>query len=479
MKVYHNRFIEKQTSLIGNITFLVLAIMAIVFWRERTIMLDASFQSFDVINKGKLAIQVQRFGAAFVQMFPLLTSKLGLPLKAILISYSLSFIIFHYLMFLICNYILKIKEMALSIVLFTILMTVHTFFWVQNEVIQGISVVFVYFALLINRERSQKIRWFDFPLALLILIAAVYFHPLNVFAFVFCILFFLISSDNIINLQKIIFSVASWIAIVVAKVYITKVSTYDVGSMQRFTTNISKPIAELKHGEAINLFLSHCFDDFVILILLALSIAIYYTTTKEYRKLVLFSLLTISYILLVLVSFYDSKFWFYLESQFLPLSVIFILPLVFDIIPSFKKERTALITISALIVYKLFYISYSSQIYTQRLNYLNELLIYTYRFDSTKFMVDNDDIQQNKLLMHWGCAYETLYLSLLKSPDSTRTIVIYDEPKNELWITGQKNSFHAAYDMIKYPEANHNYFNFKDTVHSYKLLSRKELPPLK
>ena len=111
MKVYHNRFIEKQTSLIGNIAFLVLAIMAIVFWRERTIMLDASFQSFDVINKGKLAIQVQRFGAAFVQMFPLLTSKLGLPLKAILISYSLSFIIFHYLMFLICNYILKIKEM--------------------------------------------------------------------------------------------------------------------------------------------------------------------------------------------------------------------------------------------------------------------------------------------------------------------------------------------------------------------------------
>ena len=101
----------------------------------------------------------------------------------------------------------------------------------------------------------------------------------------------------------------------VAKVYITKVSTYDVGSMQRFTTNISKPIAELKYGEAINLFLSHCFDDFVILILLALSIAIYYTTTKEYRKLVLFSLLTISYILLVLVSFYDSKFWFYLERD--------------------------------------------------------------------------------------------------------------------------------------------------------------------
>ena len=128
MTTHPNRFIEKQTSLIGNITFLALAIMAIVFWQERTIMLDAAFQSFEVINKGKLAIQAQRFGPAFVQMFPLLTAKMGLPLKWILMSYSLSFVIFHYLLFLICNYVFRVKQMALSIVLFTMLMTVHTFF---------------------------------------------------------------------------------------------------------------------------------------------------------------------------------------------------------------------------------------------------------------------------------------------------------------------------------------------------------------
>ena len=200
----------------------------------------------------------------------------------------------------------------------------------------------------------------------------------------------------------------------------------------------------------MQLFLKHCFDDFAILALLTVLIVVYYAMSKNYRKLVLFLGFGISYILLVLVSFFDSKFWFYVESQFIPLSVIFILPLIFDIIPTFKREKLTMITICGLIVYKLLYITYASKIYSNRLKYLNELLEYTYKFDNTKFMVDNDDIQQNTLLMHWGCGYETLYISLLKSPDSTRTIVIYDEPNQELWRTGEKKSFHIVFDMILY-----------------------------
>ena len=104
--------------------------------------------------------------------------------------------------------------------------------------------VFVYFAFLIYNERTNE--WLNALLAFLILITAVYFHPLTVFVFGFCILFFLISKGRLISTQKRIFSAVAWALIVVSKVYIAKVSSYDVGSMKRFTTNVVKPIAELK-----------------------------------------------------------------------------------------------------------------------------------------------------------------------------------------------------------------------------------------
>ena len=406
INLLNNRFFERYTTLIGNITFFILSIMAVVFWRERTIMLDAAFQSFCVINKGVLAIQAQRFGAAFVQLFPLITSKLGLPLKWVLISYSMSFIIFHYALFFICNYILKIKQLAFGILIFTILMTVHTFFWAQNEVVQGTSLVFLYFAFLINKNRNTKIEWQDYILLILTLLTTVYFHPLTIFVFTFFIIFFFISTDNIISYKKLKLSIIIWLSILLVKILITRISSYDVGSMERLTNNVKTPLKYLIRGDGVKLFLAHCLDDFAVTILIMFLIVVFYYINNNKKKLLFFFFSCLIYILIVLVSFYDSKDWFYMESQFLPISVIIILPLIFDILPTLNT-RLSLTCVSLLIAFKLLYIIHASQFYTKRLQYLNELLEYTYKFENTKFMADDEDIDKNKLLMHWGCAYET------------------------------------------------------------------------
>ncbi|MAT54628.1 MAG: hypothetical protein CMN32_09110 [Saprospirales bacterium] len=56
----------------GHSLFLVLAIMAVYYFRERSLFLDTAFQSFEIIKNGGFAIQVNRFGAVFAQAFPLL-----------------------------------------------------------------------------------------------------------------------------------------------------------------------------------------------------------------------------------------------------------------------------------------------------------------------------------------------------------------------------------------------------------------------
>ncbi|MEL6143371.1 MAG: hypothetical protein AAFU67_17340, partial [Bacteroidota bacterium] len=84
------------TALAGLAFMLVLSL---IFWRERVFILDAAFQSFYLIAKKTWAFQVQRYGAAVVQGPPLLLVKLGAPLKAVMISYSLAFTVYPLVLF--------------------------------------------------------------------------------------------------------------------------------------------------------------------------------------------------------------------------------------------------------------------------------------------------------------------------------------------------------------------------------------------
>ena len=320
---------HRYTTLIGHITFGVLAVFALIFWRERTMMLDAAFQSFGIINKGTLAIQVQRFGAAFVQFFPLLTLKLGFSLKTVLMSYSLAFVVFHWFCFFICDKVLKYKDLALSVLLWYVLMTAHTFYWIQNEVIQGISLVFVYFGLLIKRGQFSKLHWWDYPLSMGLVFTLVYFHPLIIFPFCFIWIYFFIEKISPFsifkkkNLQKpsnLSFGLLGWSALGFAtanftKFYITGVSPYDKGSSERFSNHIVRPFAELLRGDSQQLFWGHCADDFVLVLPFLIGIPIFYLWKKQFLKLVFFWVSTLGFIFIIATSYFDSKDWFYLENK--------------------------------------------------------------------------------------------------------------------------------------------------------------------
>ena len=79
-----------KRSYLGHLLFIVLGIFSLYFWQERTLILDAAFQSYLFISTGYPAIMVERFGAGLTHLLPLLGVYLGLKLKYVLIFYSLS-----------------------------------------------------------------------------------------------------------------------------------------------------------------------------------------------------------------------------------------------------------------------------------------------------------------------------------------------------------------------------------------------------
>jgi len=137
----------------GLIGYLALGTLAAYFYQERTIFLDSSFILFSIASTGEFAVQANRFGSALTQFFPWLGVNLHLPIRAVMILYSVGIVLYYFLCFYAAFKWLKNSKLALSILLINTFMVSYTFWWMQIEFAQGIALSVVFLAFM-TRERQ-------------------------------------------------------------------------------------------------------------------------------------------------------------------------------------------------------------------------------------------------------------------------------------------------------------------------------------
>ena len=497
-------FFNRYLTILGHLTFTILGIMAFVFFKERTVILDASYQSFLILLKNDFAIQVNRFGAVITQIFPLVALRLGASLEGILTAYSLGFVIVHWLMFSVCNHFLKQKELAFSIVLFNVFMVNNTFYWVQNEIIQAISLNFIFWAILLKRASFTTFRWFDYPVLSGILITLAYFHPLIIFPFSFMSIFFILynfyhkkhattATKYPLSNPVIFTAFISFLTIYLFKKFITP-NNYDTDAAGRLDINDTLGfILKINTISSYHDFMNHILKDFYLLPLAFMIITVFYMVKKHYLKLFFIGFNIIAYTIMVMVAYREGGSWFYVESQYLPMSIFVIVPLVWEIIPSitthfnntssvktristfYEKFRFAIIAIaiSLIIFIRLVDIFKTRDVYKKRLDYIGQILDKTKRFEGTKFALEEADEDKQILVQTWGIPTETLYYSALQSPDSTRSIMIFADIKNVTDWDKDRKIFHGEWLKEPYINLNPHLFHFTDTIRGYHIIERK------
>src|SRR5437016_6070161 len=94
-----------QTAIMHGL-FAVLFIMAFYLYKER-LFLDCGYYIFYAINDQFFQVDHHRFVLAISQLLPLAEVYAGAGLKTVLITYSISHVLFYYLLFLIVVYRLK------------------------------------------------------------------------------------------------------------------------------------------------------------------------------------------------------------------------------------------------------------------------------------------------------------------------------------------------------------------------------------
>jgi hypothetical protein len=473
----------RYTTWIGHLTFAVLAVLAVWFFKERTVILDAAFQSFEVIKRGWFAIQVNRYGAAMTQVFPLLASKIRLlSLPQVLTIYSLSFVLVHWLMFVICDQWIKVKALGFAIVLFNVFMVNNTFYWVQNEIIQAISLNFVFWAWLVKLGSWRQIKWYLYPVLVFLIVTIAFFHPLTIFPFLFVAGYFLLDSlekkqlaiQRSLNLMAVAVFGAS-----LSLKYTAFPNTYDLKTTGRFShNNIQTFFTDPSSTVGFRQFMEHLPIDFYFLPIALALITVFYFWEKLILKLLYVWGSSIALLCVVMISYIKGGDWFHIESQYLPVSVFLVLPLAWEVLPDFALSKKGLkwtvVGLSAAIFIRIADMVQTSSFYEKRLAYIGSTLQKTWPLKGKKFIMGDDILDKDTLLQSWSFGYETLYYSALQSPDSTRTIAIFSNLEKQRWRLSNHNSFMAYGNTVRFNDLPRHLFNFTDTTENYRLLVKED-----
>jgi hypothetical protein len=421
--------LKQKILIIGVITHLILLILAVRYYQERTIFSDIAFQTFLMINEEGLQTMVGRYISGVTHWLPWVCIQFGLPLKVVLMNFSLAFGLWYAAAFVICTQVLKQWKLGLVLLLFSTLMVKDSFYWITSELPQGMALLIICFAWLLKKGEFASFRWWDWVIWPFLTVTLVYSHPMLVFPFVFLGLFFLIENKGNRALQKLLlFTLGLFLSIVFIKTKILPLNWYDAMSMER-SAEIWARFPHWFDLTSNHDFLKWCLHDYYWLPILLVLNTYYYISKKSWLKLLLMLGFTAFYLLLVNVSFAKGDLQFYLEALYLPLVVMLGLPFVWDVLPFEAKPNWAIGLLVVIMATSLVRINHAHKRWTQRLDWEQKILTDTQNLPNKKLILAEKDVPMQLLGMSWGTSYEFLLLSALQHPDSTRLIIVDEDPK--------------------------------------------------
>lgn len=452
----------KQSLRLGMLVYTVLAVLAAVFYLERIAMLDMAFQVFHILRTGSLQIQSGRFGAAATQGFPWVAQMLQLPLKSVLLSYSLGHALYYWLVFGLITAVLGQWKWGLVFVLLSTGMVTHTFYWL-SEMPQGLAFLMLVFAWIDWKGSLGALKRWEYPLLAGAMVTAFYFHPMVLYALVFCSLFLLLEKPLPAGRRNLIlFALAIFFGAALVKYKLLQLDWYDAIALERAQA------FELLWPQWFDLksnrdFVRWCRSDYYLVPLLFFLNTGFYLWKGLQWKAALAALFPVCYVLLVNIPFHAGERQFYMENLYLPLAVFVSVPFIFDVLPGFFGGRYMVLTVALLAGIGLIRIYRAHTGWTQRLQWEQGFLEKTAGLANRKLLLPEQNAPADTLLLSWGSAYEFLLLSSLEHPDSARCILIDESPGRFDSLLRQRRLFLGEFRHYSFDSLPRRYFNVVDT----------------
>ncbi|MGN6567146.1 MAG: hypothetical protein ACTHJ0_04300, partial [Flavipsychrobacter sp.] len=408
----------KPTAQIAVAVMVILLTGAFIFYKERMLFIDAPHICFRLLNYKTFVIEEHRYGSFITQMVPLIGERLHWSLKTILVAYSASFNLFYLIVALLVVFRCKQYGMAILMALYYTLFVSDAYYWTNNEVHQGTAWMFLFFAVAFyNASRRRPIILQLIPFLLLGSLA-VFTHPLVMISAIFLWGYLLLNKDQwpYTGMQTILYSILL-LAIIAIKFYMSQEAGYDSGKMEQAMHVNLRGIWMAIKSPMTKTFLHDCITNYWLVPLITLAGMVALIRQKKWLPLCWTLLMAAVFVILMGLTYgnseYDRHTRFYMESEWMSLSIIVAAPFVFNFLPGLKWPAGSIFLVIIFIV-RLIYIGISAQVFTDRIVFIEQSLKQMRKKNLTKVvLIKQNSLIDDKLLMDWGLPDESLFASIL------------------------------------------------------------------
>ncbi|MEM8583683.1 MAG: hypothetical protein AAGF87_05410 [Bacteroidota bacterium] len=453
--------IDKQVFLIGSCAYFILAVLSQVYFLERTAFTDMAFHIFELIRTEELAIQNFRFGAAFTQAVVLLGVKMDLSLETILRMYSLCFVAFQYVVFLVCIRWLKNPWFGMVLILLNTLMVAHSFYWPISEFPQGLAYLMLYFGLIHSWVNGYiKDRKLLYPLAGILIITGSWCHPLTMFPFLFTSLFLCLHDKKMVKINLL--GVLVFAAGIYIKASYFKNST-DSDNVSRALEYFVNQFPDYFSQTSHKIFWQYLLKDYYLLgIFLLLSLGAYIWHKRFWKAALLFSFF-FGYLMMVNLSYPEGADQFYAENQYLSLGIFVSVCMALDL-SAWSGLKKLPWLLGGIVFIRLLHIGFSNGPYSGRIDYLRQVMNETSTSEQKKIIAPEQLFSMEILKMTWATAYENWIISTVES-DETRSVFLTDNIAGQYWTGDDYNHrFITVFGAFDYSDLPNRYFIFSDST---------------
>lgn len=403
---------------LGHLSFLILLIASVYYFKERILYADSAFYLFKCINFEKINVEAYRYGATLPQIPVLLAMKFGASLKSLIMIFSAAFIALYFIIFLLCIKLFKNTAAGLSII-FTLIMCIsESFFFPVTETQQSLVFAVLLFAIL--QYPSFRYSWVQILLASIVITFSFLAHPVALYPITFIIGYSAIDKKQLRSFMPYILLVLI-IGMAVVKIMLTDENSYEGNLFSEFLKSPSV-ILDLPNFYSTNWFIKRIFGLYLWVLIFELILFVYLILKKEYLKLAWqlgFSLFFLAISLLTYNKGYSDML---MERAFMPLALLTSIPLLNEIIEHDKRHKILKLSfLSLIIIFSFNTIYLQGKVFRDRTRFNLEVLTKTAKLPNRKFIVESGELQKHHYT-GWSYAFETLMLSSITDDMPVQTI---------------------------------------------------------
>ncbi len=420
----NGRSVDVTVLTLGSVVLLALGLFAWRYYLERTACFDSAFFSWLMIDAGEPISVLGRYGSWLPQLLPVALIELGQPLEVVLRSYSVSFILFHGLVFYSIAFRLKDGPATLAFPLTLTAAFHYMFYYGISELYQGLSLTVLLWVVLRRAWSVGSSMWWPVGTFLLNVIISFY-HQLLVLPLVF-LLVHVALEDRRWRERKVWVLSGALVLWYVLRIALMTKSSYEEARMPKMADLLTYAFRLSELNSTVYFLM--VWTKFKSLLLIMVAGAGMAFMNRSWLRSIWAFVFSFGFIVLILIVDRDGMAPVIYENYYPVVGLVWSIFFATEAAAmkgGWKKLTIVMVALASAL--GLLQIHRGHYRLSDRVEYAQRITAYQAEHGARKSLVRFDNYPWTYALVHWAVGFESALCSGVRGPEQAATIFVSDK----------------------------------------------------